>query len=122
MFAVYMGSGHERGAGMIEIETGAARREIAARIEALDHELARLAPREQMRRLLSIKGLAQLHGLRAVASLAYALESDLLAHGAEAPIHAYLDRMLDAVEVGDDDQPRFVDLALATVGARLALA
>lgn len=107
---------------MIEIETGAARREIAARIEALDHELARLAPREQMRRLLSIKGLAQLHGLRAVASLAYALESDLLAHGAEAPIHAYLDRMLDAVEVGDDDQPRFVDLALATVGARLALA
>ena len=107
---------------MMEIEIGEARREIAARIEALDRELARLAPREQMRRLLSIKGLAQVHGFRAVASLAHALENDLLAHGAEAPIHVYLDRMLDAVDVGADDQPRFVDLALATVGTRLALA
>ena len=107
---------------MDDIERGSARHEIADHIERLDRELARLAPREQMRRILSIKGLAQSYGLRAVASLAHALESDLLAHGAEAPIHAYLDCMHDAVDVGVDDQPRFVDLALATVGARLALA
>ena len=107
---------------MIQIDAGQARCEVAERIGALDHELTRLAPREQMRRLLAIKGLAQKHGLRAVASLAHALEADLLAHGAEAPVHAYLDRMLDAVEVDADAEPRFVDLALATVGARLALA
>ena len=107
---------------MDDIEQGPARREVADHIERFDREVARLAPREQMRRLLSIKGMAQVHGLRAVASLAHALESDLLAHGAEAPIHAYLDCMHDAVDVGLDEQPRFVDLALATVGARLALA
>ena len=100
----------------------AERREIAEDIRQLDRELARLAPREQMRRLLSIKARAQAQGLRAVASLAHALERDLLAHGAEVPIHNYLDRMLDAVEVGDDEQPRFVELALATVGAGLAFA
>jgi HPt (histidine-containing phosphotransfer) domain-containing protein len=98
------------------------RREIAEDIGRLDRELARLAPREQMRRLLSIKSMARTQGLRAVASLAHALETDLLAYGAEVPIHSYLDRMLDAVEVGDEQQPRFVDLALATVGAGLAFA
>ena len=103
-------------------ELGEARRQVAERIEQLDRELARLAPHERMRRLLSVKAMAQRHGLHAVASLAHALERDLLAHGAEAPIHAYLDRMQDAVDVGIDEQPRFVDLALATVGARLALA
>jgi hypothetical protein len=107
---------------MDEVERGAARREIAGYIERLDRELAQLAPREQMRQILLIKGLAQSHGLRAVASLAHALENDLLAHGAEAPIHAYLGCMRDAVDVGADEQPRFVDLALAAVGARLALA
>ena len=107
---------------MDDIGRGPARHEIADHIERLDRELARLAPRDQMRRILLIKGLAQGHGLRAVASLAHALENDLLAHGAEAPIHAYLDCMHDAVDVGAEEQPRFVDLALATVGARLALA
>ena len=100
----------------------AVRREIAEEIRGLDGELARLAPREQMRRLQSIKAMAQAQGLRAVASLAYALDCDLRAYGAEVPIHSYLDRMLDAVEVGDDEQPRFLELALATVGAGLAFA
>ncbi len=35
---------------------------------------------------------------------------------------AYLDRMQDAVEVVHDDQPRFIELALATLGTRMALA
>jgi hypothetical protein len=100
----------------------AERREIAEDIRRLNRELTRLAPREQMRRLLSIKATAQTLGLRAVASLAHVLEGDLLAYGAEVPIHSYLDRMLDAVDVGDDEQPRFVELALATVGAGLAFA
>lgn len=100
----------------------AARREVAEHIRRLDRDLAHLAPREQMRRLLSIHMMAQAQGLRAVASLAHALEEDLLAYGAEVPIHAYLDRMLDAVDVDAEEQPRFVELALATVGAGLAFA
>lgn len=106
---------------MIEDDAGA-RREIAARIGQLGRELSHMAPRDQMRSLLSIKAFAQAHRLTAVASLAHALEGDLLAHGAEAPFHAYLDRMLDAVDVGEEAQPRFVELALATLGAGLAFA
>lgn len=99
-----------------------ARREIADRIDRLARGLARTAPRDQMRSLLAIKALAQTHRIGAVASLAHALADDLLAHGAEAPIHAYLDHMLEAVDLGEDEQPRFVELALASVGAGLAFA
>jgi hypothetical protein len=103
-------------------DAGGVRRDIAGRIEGLGRELTHMAPREQMRALLAIKAQAQTHRLSAVASLAYALEGDLLAHGAEAPVHAYLDHMLDALDLAEDEQPRFVELALATLGAGFAFA
>ena len=99
-----------------------AARDIAARIDWLNRERRRLAPRELMRELRTIRSLSQVAELRAVAGLAHALESELLARADEAPIRAYLDRMQDAVEVVHDDQPRFIELALATLGTRMALA
>jgi hypothetical protein len=104
------------------MEARGARREVAARIEALGGGRRRLPPADQMRELRAIRSLAHGAGLRAVASLAHALERELLACGDEAPFHAYLERMSDAVHLEADSQPGFVELALATVGARLALA
>ncbi|MDO9488242.1 MAG: hypothetical protein Q7J32_07695 [Sphingomonadaceae bacterium] len=99
-----------------------AARDIAARINGLNRERRYVAPRELMRELRTIRGLSQVAELRAVAGLAHALECELIACGEEAPIRAYLDRMHDAVEVVHDDQPRFIALALATLGTRMALA
>lgn len=96
--------------------------DIAARIDRLNRERRRSAPRELMRELRTIRGLSQAAELRAVAGLAHALECELRACGDEAPIGAYLERMHDAVEVVADDQPRFIELALATLGTRMALA
>ncbi len=103
-------------------ERNAAACDIAARIDWLSRERRQVAPRHLMRELRTIRGLSQVAELRAVAGLAHALESELLARGDEAPIQAYLDRMQDAVEVVADDQPRFIELALATLGTRMALA
>ncbi len=97
-------------------------RDIAARIDWLNRERRRVSPRDLMRELRTIRGLSQAAELRAVAGLAHALESEVRARGDEAPINAYLDRMQDAVEVVADDQPRFIELALATLGTRMALA
>lgn len=97
-------------------------RDIAARIERLNGERRRLAPHDVMRELRAVRKAAHSAELEAVATLALALEGELLSFGDEAPIHAYLDRMHDAVEVAAGDQQRFVELALAAVGTRLALA
>ena len=106
---------------MVEYSAGA-RRDIAARVGQLGRELSHMAPRDQMRSLLSIKAFAQAHCLTAVASLMHALEGELLAHGAEAPFRAYLDQIPDVVDVGEEALPRFVELSLATLGAGLAFA
>lgn len=97
-------------------------RDVAARIDRLNRERRPVAPQELMRELRAIRSLSQAAELGAVAGLAHALESELLACGDEAPIRAYLDRMCDAIEVVHDDQPRFIALALATLGTRMALA
>lgn len=96
--------------------------EVVERIERLARERRQMTPADQLRALVAIRVAAQAGGCGAVVSLAHALHAELLAVGHAAPFGAYLDRMLDAVDVTTDDQPRFVDLALATLGARLAFA
>lgn len=98
------------------------RADVADRIVRLNRDAAHLAPREVMRQLHAIRVLSRGGGLAAVAALAVALADDLAAHGAEAAIHAYLDRMADAVDLDGDEQPRFVDLALASILAGWAFA
>ena len=100
----------------------ALRREIAERIGGLNRDAVHLAPREVMRQLHAIRALSHNGGLAAVAALAGALEDELVLHGAGVAIHAYLDRMADAIDVEPDAQPRFVDLALASIGAGWAFA
>ena len=107
---------------MVYQDRSTAARDIAARIDWLNRERLRVNPRDLMRELRTIRGLSQVAELRAVAGLAHALEGELLARGEAAPIAAYLDRMQDAVDVVADDQPRFIALALATLGTRMALA
>jgi|GEM_PF-4724399 len=98
------------------------RQDIARRIDRLEGDLVRLAPREVMGQLGAIRTLAHGHGLQAVAALAHALQDELVARGREVAVRAYLERMRDAVDVDTEAQPRFVGLALATIGAGLAFA
>ena len=99
-----------------------ARREVAERIEGLGRDLPTLALRDVMQRVRSLRALAHACGLRAVATLGYVLEDDLVARGREVAVADYLDRMRDAVDIEADSDPYFVELALATIGARLAFA
>lgn len=100
----------------------ASRPEIAGRIERLNRDAPRLAPRELMQQLRAVRTLSHAGGLIAVAELAHALEDELVASGAGVAVHAYLDCMRDAVDIDSDAQPRFVDLALASIGAGWAFA
>ena len=100
--------------------TAKARRDVAERIDGLRRDLPLLALRDVMQRVRSVRALAHACGLRAVASLGYALEDDLVARGREVAVADYIDRMRDAVDV--DAEPNFVDLALASIGARLTFA
>jgi len=102
--------------------TAAAQREVTERIDRLERDHRSLALRDLIQRVRSLRGLAHASGLRAVVSLGYALEDELLTHGRDVAVADYLDRMRDAIDVEGDAEPRFVDLALATIGARLASA